>query len=226
MGTENIKKIVLLMPEGIINECISIIDEIGMEKFIFKSVSEKKQLVDVFNEFNDISYLISFGTNVIVPEFILAKQDLIAVNIHAASPEFPGRDPHHYAIYEGARVYGATLHYMTKNVDAGPIIDVEFFEVQHDDTPVSLLKKANQSSWLLIRKTLSLIKASQNLPLSTMKWSTKKRTRKDFLNYCKIDTSITNEELHKRIKAFHVEGFNNISLEIHGVTFFYKPVMS
>lgn len=226
MVKEGKNKIILLMPEGVIDECIAIIAEIGIENFIFKSVSTKEQLTDLFNELNDISYLISFGTSVIVPEFILAKKGLISVNIHASSPEFPGRDPHHYAIYEGVSEYGATLHYMTKSVDSGPIIDVELFKVTEDDTPLSLLQKANHCSWLLIRKILFWIKTNQSLPSSPLEWSTKKRTRKDFLNYCKIDTSITQEELHKRIKAFHVEGFNNISLEIHGIKFFYKPEKS
>lgn len=219
-------KILLLMPEGIIDECFAIMAEIGIENFTFISVSTKEQLTNLFSEFDDISYLISFGTSVIVPEFILARQGLISVNIHAASPEFPGRDPHHYAIYEGVSEYGATLHYMTKSVDAGPIIDIELFKVTEDDTPSSLLKKANHCSWLLIRKILFWIKTNQSLPSSTAEWSAKKRTRKDFLDYCKIDTSITQEELYKRIKAFHVDGFNNLSVEIHGIKFFYKPVMS
>ena len=42
------------------------------------------------------------------------QPSLTAINIHAASPQAPGGDPHHFAIYDKVKEYGATLHYMTK----------------------------------------------------------------------------------------------------------------
>src|SRR5207245_6682120 len=83
--------------------------------------------------------LISFGTSVIVPATLLARLIKPAYNLHAASPEFPGRDPHHFAAYLGAKTYGATLHLMTERVDDGPIVAVEMFQVAPDATPASLL---------------------------------------------------------------------------------------
>src|SRR5262249_229160 len=59
------------------------------------------------------TWLISHSTSVIVPASVLEVLQGRAVNIHAASPRYPGRDPHHFAIYDGAARYGATAHVMT-----------------------------------------------------------------------------------------------------------------
>ena len=90
--------------------------------------------------------LLSFGTSVIVLGWILAKPDLTAVNIHAASPQYPGRDSHHFAVYDESTQYGETLHWMTEHVDAGSIIDVELFDVPDDVRPIDLLDKVNEAA--------------------------------------------------------------------------------
>jgi methionyl-tRNA formyltransferase len=69
--------------------------------------------------------LLSHSTSVIVPGKLLEPFGERALNIHAASPDYPGRDPHHFAVYDGVRRYGATLHRMARKVDAGAILDVE-----------------------------------------------------------------------------------------------------
>src|SRR5688572_2747045 len=58
--------------------------------------------------------LLSFGTSVIVPDAILRTPGLLPINIHAASPQYPGRDPHHFAAFDGVTEYGATMHLMTR----------------------------------------------------------------------------------------------------------------
>src|SRR5215831_20804891 len=47
-----------------------------------------------------------------------------AFNIHPAPPEYPGRDPWHFAHYDGYPRAGATLHRMAPRVDDGEILDV------------------------------------------------------------------------------------------------------
>lgn len=72
--------------------------------------------------------LMAFASGVVVPRNILSTYGM-AYNFHAASPEFPGRDPHHWAIYEGASHFGVTLHRMIAAVDAGPIIATARFPI-------------------------------------------------------------------------------------------------
>jgi methionyl-tRNA formyltransferase len=123
--------------------------------------------------------LLSFGTRIIVPGTYLERTGLIAANIHAASPSFPGRDPHHYAIYEAVTEYGATLHFMTHKVDEGPIIAIKSFSVSGGDTAISLLEKANECGWQLVEQLLVWLKDGVILTPSVHLWSGTKRSRKD-----------------------------------------------
>ena len=83
----------------------------------------------VVRDLNDLrqatgDVLLSFATSIIVPKEVIDRFPSGAYNIHAASPDYPGRDPHHFAVYEGATRYGATCHIMSAPVDEGPIVDV------------------------------------------------------------------------------------------------------
>jgi phosphoribosylglycinamide formyltransferase-1 len=61
------------------------------------------------------------------------------LNIHPSLlPLFPGLDPHGQAIRSGAKTSGATVHFVTPETDAGPIIVQESIPVLPGDTPDSL----------------------------------------------------------------------------------------
>jgi hypothetical protein len=164
--------------------------------------------------------LISFGTSVIVPASLLTRLVKPAYNLHAASPEFPGRDPHHFAIYRGAKTYGATLHLMTARVDDGLIVAVEMFPVAPDATPASLLIEANQAAMRLIERCGKQLLDSHPLPaLSDVKWGPIKMRRTDFLGLCQLDLLISSEEFARRRHACETESYANLTLELHGQLF-------
>jgi phosphoribosylglycinamide formyltransferase-1 len=61
------------------------------------------------------------------------------LNIHPSLlPSFPGLDPHGQALHAGVKVSGATVHFVTPETDAGPIVMQGVVEVRHDDTPEAL----------------------------------------------------------------------------------------
>src|SRR5436190_12579513 len=112
-----------------------------------------------------LDILISFGTSVIVPEAVLNLSAMTPINVHAASPEYPGRDPHHFAVFDGVVTYGATMHVMTRHVDAGPIVDVESFAVGPSWRPVDLLRRANDAGFVLLDRLFASIAANGRPPL-------------------------------------------------------------
>jgi phosphoribosylglycinamide formyltransferase 1 len=58
------------------------------------------------------------------------------LNIHPSLlPSFPGLDPHAQALRAGVKVSGATVHFVTPETDAGPIVMQGVVEVGDDDTP-------------------------------------------------------------------------------------------
>jgi phosphoribosylglycinamide formyltransferase-1 len=61
------------------------------------------------------------------------------LNIHPSLlPAFPGLDTHERAIAEGAKIHGCTVHFVTKELDHGPIVIQAEVPVRPDDTPQKL----------------------------------------------------------------------------------------
>ena len=64
------------------------------------------------------------------------------LNIHPSLlPSFPGLDPHAQALNAGVKVSGATVHFVTPETDAGPIVMQGVVTVRDDDTPDTLSER-------------------------------------------------------------------------------------
>jgi formyltetrahydrofolate deformylase len=64
------------------------------------------------------------------------------INIHHSFlPGFKGARPNHQAHERGVKLIGATAHYVTSDLDEGPIIDQDVERVSHRDTPDNLARK-------------------------------------------------------------------------------------
>ncbi|WP_089177161.1 formyltransferase family protein [Bosea sp. AS-1] len=164
--------------------------------------------------------LLSYGTSVIVPADVLERFAGRAYNIHAASPDYPGRDPHHWATYDGVTRYGATMHVMTERVDEGAIVDVEWFDVPTGAKPSQLLAMANDAALRIMKRNAAKLRAGAALmPLPGVKWGGVKRSRKDFLEICRITPDIEPAELDRRFNAFDGERHANLWVEICGRRF-------
>jgi len=208
---------VFLMSDTSGHRACNLARQAGIE-FDAVTVNDLNSLEDAFSINRNL--LISFGTGVIVPSWILEIPSLVAVNIHSASPQFPGRDPHHFAVYEGVAQYGATIHYMSQNVDDGPIIDVELFDVPTGITPSTLLDLSNQAAWRLIHKFLLNYQAQgAPSPLDDLEWGSLKTTRKMFIEMCRIDLTMPQEEIARRYRATSMPGYRNLYVDIQGYRF-------
>src|SRR5437762_11252105 len=61
------------------------------------------------------------------------------INIHHSFlPAFAGADPYRRAAERGVKIIGATAHYVTEELDAGPIIEQDVERVSHRDDPETL----------------------------------------------------------------------------------------
>ena len=64
------------------------------------------------------------------------------INIHHSFlPGFKGARPYHQAHARGVKVIGATAHYVTPDLDEGPIIEQDVERISHRDTPQDLIRK-------------------------------------------------------------------------------------
>jgi len=70
----------------------------------------------------------------ILPPEICAQFSGNIINIHHSFlPSFAGARPYHQAYERGVKLIGATCHYVTQNLDEGPIIDQDVIRISHAD---------------------------------------------------------------------------------------------
>ena len=63
------------------------------------------------------------------------------INIHHSFlPSFVGAKPYHQAAERGVKLIGATCHYVTQELDAGPIIDQDVIRISHNDTVEDMVR--------------------------------------------------------------------------------------
>jgi formyltetrahydrofolate deformylase len=77
---------------------------------------------------------------ILTPSFVAAYPARIINIHHSFLPAFVGADPYYRAHERGVKVIGATAHYVTEDLDAGPIIHQEVAHVTHRDTVDDLVR--------------------------------------------------------------------------------------
>jgi formyltetrahydrofolate deformylase len=77
------------------------------------------------------------------------------INIHHSFlPGFKGAKPYHQAHERGVKVIGATAHYVTGDLDEGPIIDQDVERISHRDSPDDLIRKGRDIERRVLARAL------------------------------------------------------------------------
>lgn len=77
------------------------------------------------------------------------------INIHHSFlPSFVGANPYQRAWQRGVKLIGATCHYVTSELDAGPIIDQEVIRVEHFHTPDDLMRLGRDCERLALARSV------------------------------------------------------------------------
>ena len=98
--------------------------------------------VDALLEGYDVSLTVLARFMQIIPETLIEKHPGRIINIHHSFlPSFIGARPYDQAFERGVKLIGATCHYVTADLDEGPIIEQEVIRVSHTDSPQDLRRK-------------------------------------------------------------------------------------
>lgn len=172
--------------------------------------------------------LIGFATNVVVPARILDALGYGAYNFHPGPPNYPGRTPAHFAIYDRATEFGVTAHAMTELVDAGPIVGVELFAIPPDTDVVKLGKLAyTHMARLFWRLARDMATRAGPLPELPIRWCGQKSSTQLYARMCDIPAAISKDDLDRRIAAFGSGHFGiDPTVTLHGHRFHYVRAVS
>lgn len=114
-------------------------------------------------EQREFEILDSYGVDFIVlarymqvlSEDFIARYPNHIINIHHSFlPAFVGAKPYHQAFIRGVKLIGATSHYVTADLDAGPIIEQDTTRITHKDTIEDLVKKGRDLEKIVLSRAV------------------------------------------------------------------------
>jgi len=91
---------------------------------------------------------------IISPEMIKAYPNKIINIHHSFLPAFVGAKPYHAAFERGVKIIGATSHYVTEELDAGPIIKQDVARISHKDTIENLISKGQDLEKVVLSRAV------------------------------------------------------------------------
>ena len=166
-------------------------------------------------------FIFSYLSRWIVPEDLLGRARIAALNFHPAPPEYPGFGPNNFALYEGSKVFGVTCHHMDHRVDSGSIVAVSRFAVFGTDTVCTLLDRTYSYQLVLFFEIVSTILKGDELPTTQESWGPKKTTRKELDQLGIITVDMDRGEIARRLRATNFRAWKPV-LSLHGFNFELK----
>ncbi len=92
----------------------------------------------------------------VIPQDLCEAWDGRLINIHHGFlPSFRGARPYHQAYVRGVKMIGATCHYVSPELDAGPIIEQDVIRVDHADSPADMVRLGRDIEKAVLAKGLS-----------------------------------------------------------------------
>jgi formyltetrahydrofolate deformylase len=118
-----------------------------------KAEQEKKQLLLLKNYDIDFVVLARY-MQILSSDFVKTYENRIINIHHSFLPAFPGAKPYHSAYQRGVKVIGATSHYVTKDLDAGPIIEQDVVRIRHTDSVEDLVRKGRDLEKIVLARAI------------------------------------------------------------------------
>ena len=105
---------------------------------------------------NGITFIVLARYMQVISEQMIKAYPNHIINIHHSFlPAFVGAKPYHQAWERGVKIIGATSHYVTTELDAGPIIEQDVVRITHKDTPADLVNKGKDLEKIVLSRAVS-----------------------------------------------------------------------
>lgn len=120
-----------------------------------KPIMEKEELALLIKENIDTIILARY-MQILSPSFVKNYPHQIINIHHSFLPAFAGGDPYGQAYKRGVKVIGATSHYVTDDLDEGPIIDQDIIKITHRDSIRDLKRKGRDLERIVLARAFEL----------------------------------------------------------------------
>lgn len=118
-----------------------------------KAEQEQKELVLLAE--HRVNFIVLARYMQVVSEQLINAFPNRIINIHHSFlPAFVGAKPYHAAFERGVKIIGATSHYVTTELDAGPIIEQDVVRITHKDTVQDLVNKGKDLEKIVLSRAV------------------------------------------------------------------------
>lgn len=118
-----------------------------------KSNQEKLE-IELLEKYNIDSIILARYMQILSKEFVNKFRNRIINIHHSFLPAFMGGNPYKQAYDRGVKIIGATSHFVTENLDEGPIIEQDIIRITHRDSIDDLKRKGRDLERLVLARAL------------------------------------------------------------------------
>ena len=134
-------------------------DRYGMDFFVFNDVENNKEEVEasqleLLKDYKVDFIVLARYMQILTENFVSHYKNRIINIHHSFLPAFPGARPYHNAYKRGVKIVGATSHYVTEDLDSGPIIEQDVIRVNYNDSIDDLVRKGEDLEKQVLSKAI------------------------------------------------------------------------
>ncbi len=134
-------------------------DRFGIEFHHFPVTAENKDdteqaEIKLLKERNIDFVVLARYMQILSPEFVKQFPNKVINIHHSFLPAFAGAKPYHAAHERGVKIIGATSHYVTSDLDAGPIIEQDVTRCSHVDSIQKLIRKGRDLEKIVLSQAV------------------------------------------------------------------------
>lgn len=117
-------------------------------------VEQEEKEMQLLKE-NGVNFIVLARYMQVISEKMIEAYPSRIINIHHSFlPAFVGAKPYHAAFERGVKIIGATSHYVTTELDAGPIIEQDVVRITHKDTVQDLINKGKDLEKIVLSRAV------------------------------------------------------------------------
>ncbi len=120
-----------------------------------REVAEEKQR-SLLRDYRVDLVVLARYMQILSPTFVADYPNRVINIHHSFLPAFVGARPYHQAYERGVKIIGATSHYVTDDLDQGPIIEQDVTRVSHRDTIRTMVQKGRDLERLVLSRAVKL----------------------------------------------------------------------
>jgi len=130
------------------------IDFVLIEKNNSNKAEQEKREIEILQQYDIDFVVLARYMQVLSDQFVASYPNRIINIHHSFLPAFAGAKPYHAAHERGVKIIGATSHYVTTDLDAGPIIAQDVVRISHIDNVDSLIRKGRDLEKIVLSEAV------------------------------------------------------------------------